>query len=187
MRVFVPDNEQHDAAAYVGTTYAKSISAAAFQFSKATYQDSLLTMREFEGARARTAEINGCQVCQKFRAVRDIPEYMKYVGGNAEDSVASHGPAPDEAFYQSVSEWRTSSLYSDRERLAIEYAERMALEPQTLAMDDDFWGRAKGNFSDDELVDLSFCIACWMGTGRVMHVLGLDGACSFSAATVGAA
>lgn len=183
MRIHIPDDQQADAAAYTATHYAQKISAAAFQFSQATYQHSQLTMREFEAARARTAEINGCQVCQKFRAQRDIPEYMKFVGGDSSTSVASHGPAPDEIFYQSVSEWRTSALFSEREKLAIELAERMGLEPQAIAQDDPFWARFKSYFTDDETVDLCFCIACWMGTGRVMHVLGLDGFCSFSTAT----
>ena len=31
--------------------------------------------------------------------------------------------------------------------------------------------------SDAEITDLTYCIACWMGMGRVAHVLGLDQNC----------
>jgi alkylhydroperoxidase family enzyme len=93
-------------------------------------------------------------------------------------SVADRGPAPDEAFYRSVSEWRTSPLYSLRERVAIEYAERMGTDPKGLAADDQFWARAKGAFSDAEIVDLSYCIGTWIANGRVAHVLGWDTVCS---------
>ena len=67
---------------------------------------------------------------------------------------------------------RTSPLYSARERIAIEYAEGMGTDPQGIAQDEDFWRRCKAAFSDREIVDLSFCIACWMGLGRIGHVLG---------------
>ena len=32
-------------------------------------------------------------------------------------------------------------------------------------------------FSDEEITDLTYCIAGWMGMGRVAHVLGLDSNC----------
>lgn len=37
---------------------------SAADFSKAVYTKSKLSLPEFEAARARTAEINGCLVCQ---------------------------------------------------------------------------------------------------------------------------
>ncbi len=36
----------------------------------------------------------------------------------------------------------------------------------------------KSAFSDDEIVDLSYCIAGWMGMGRVTHALGFDAVCA---------
>ena len=154
--------------------YAREITSAARQFSLETYRHSKLTLREFEGARARTAEINGCRRCQGWRSARDLPDYFAAFDLKPERTVADKGAAPDEAYYASVSAWQTSALYSPRERLAIEYAERMGTDPQGLAADEEFWGRAKDLFSDEEIVDLSYCIACWMGLGRVSHVLGVD-------------
>ncbi|CAN5155776.1 carboxymuconolactone decarboxylase family protein [soil metagenome] len=178
MRVHVPAEKAAAPQAYVARTYAAEIVAAAKVFSQTTYERTKLSLREFEGARARTAEINGCQLCQSWRSSRDVPAFLQAVGSVSEQSVADHGPAPDEDFYVTVSEWRTAPCYSPRERVAIEYAERMGLDPQGLATDDEFWGRAKALFADDEIVDLSYCVAAWMGLGRVAHVLGLDDVCA---------
>ncbi len=41
-----------------------------------------------------------------------------------------------------------------REALAVELAERMALDPHTV--DDDFWSKLKSVFTDDEIVELVF-------------------------------
>jgi alkylhydroperoxidase family enzyme len=91
--------------------------------------------------------------------------------------VSDNGPAPDEAFYAAVSDWRTSELFSVRERLAIEFAERFAEEPKAIAADEDFWERAHAHFNDGELVDLAHSVAAWLGLGRVAHVLGFDSVC----------
>lgn len=92
------------------------------------------------------------------------------------ETVVDRGPAPDEAFYRAVSQWRDSPLYSERERLAIGYAEYMSLDPQGLARDDGFWERVRAVYSDAEVVDLSYCVFGWF-QGRVTHALGLDGVC----------
>jgi alkylhydroperoxidase family enzyme len=178
-RVHIPDDHQGSPIMYVKDRYATKIVAAAQNLSNATYQHSKLSLREFEGARARTAEINGCLLCQAWRSIDNLKDYFNAFGGSYKDSVAARGPAPDENFYTSITDWRNSALYSDRERTAIEYAERMGLDPQGLAHDESFWKRANALFSDDELVDLSYCIAVWMGAGRAVHVLGLDAVCAF--------
>lgn len=178
MRIHVPESAQGNPSKYVAETYAIDIVGAAMNLSRHVYQSSRLTLREFEAARARTAEINGCMLCQNFRAVRDLPGLMDSIGGSAEHSVAARGPAPDEAFYQGIGDWRSSSLYSVRERLAIEFAERVGTAPKEIARDEAFWSRAKASFTDDEIVDLSYCLASWIGLGRVAHVLGIDTVCT---------
>lgn len=178
MRIDLPESQRDNPVANLSQNYSASIVNAAFEFSAVTYQDSKLNLREFEGARARTAEINGCQICQGWRSARDLPGYFSAFGGKYETSVAANGTPPDEAYYNAVSDWRTSPLYSTRERLAIEYAEGLGLDPKGIAQNDDFWNRMRAAYSNDEIVDLSYCIACWMGLGRVVHVLGLDAACS---------
>lgn len=179
MRIEIPAEHRDNPAAHLSEHFAAEIVSAGFAFSKTVYQHSKLSLREFEGARARTAEINGCQVCQNFRADRDLPSFFENFGGSVEDSVASRGPAPDQDFYRNVSNWQKYPGFSEREKLAIAYAERMGTDPQGLAADDVFWERFKGAFSDAEIVDLTYGIACWMGLGRATHVLGMDGPCTW--------
>ncbi len=174
MRIALPEAHQLEPLRYLSENYAGEIINSAFAFSDTTYRLSKLPMRVFEGARHRTALINGCQLCQGFRVSRDR-------AGTEGPSVTNNGPAPDEAFYAAVSEWRTSPVLSVREKLAIEYAEGMGLEPQTLAANEAFWARFKAQFSDAEIVDLSFCVAVWMGLGRAAHVMGLDAVCAIPA------
>src|SRR3546814_13621170 len=123
MRIEIPDEHQLQPTAYVATTHAKDIVAAAFAFSKATYEHSLLSLREFEAARARTAQINGCLLCQNWRSDRDTVAYLESLGGAGESIATRGGAAPDEAFYDAVADWRQSALFSERERIAVEYAE----------------------------------------------------------------
>lgn len=177
LRIDVPEADAHDPYGFSGRTHAREIMAAAGGFSKAVYQHSSLSLREFEGARARTAEINGCVICQQFRAARDAASMFAANGVRPDKIVSDNGPAPDEAFYAAVADWRTSGLFSPRERMAIEFAERFAEEPKVLAADEDFWQRAHGVFSDGEIVDLAHCVAAWVGLGRVAHVLGFDSVC----------
>ncbi|MET0657849.1 MAG: hypothetical protein ABW110_06795 [Steroidobacteraceae bacterium] len=63
--------------------------------------------------------------------------------------------------------------------MAIRYAEGLGMDPHGIAQDEEFWRHMKAAFSDGEIVDLSYCIAAWMGLGRVTHALGMDGVCSF--------
>jgi len=173
MRIELPEDHQIQPLGHLAESYAPEIVRAGMNLSKTTYERSKLSMREFEGARYRTALINGCELCQNFRVARDRADEGP--------SVTKNGPAPDEAFYQAVHDYRASPVLSEREKLAIEYAEGMGLDPQALAVNEDFFARFKAAFSDDEIVDLSFCIACWMGIGRVAHVLGLDDVCAIPA------
>ncbi|HEU0197807.1 MAG TPA: hypothetical protein VFQ88_11425 [Nevskiaceae bacterium] len=175
MRITVPTDHSHDPYGYAARNLAPEIMQAAAGFAQAVYFDSKLSLREFEGARARIAEINGCLICQGFRAAHDLPTFYPDAKGHA--TVADHGPAPDEAFYHAVSQWRTSLLYSARERLAIEFAERFAIEPKVLATDEAFWSKFRAVFTDAETADLAHCVAAWLGLGRVAHVLGFDEVC----------
>lgn len=157
---------------------APEIVRAGMEFSRITYLHSAVSLREFEAARMITAEINGCILCRGWRSADDLPAYLAALGDRTDAGILTGQEQPDEAFYLGIPEWRTSSLYSPRERLAIELAEGMGAAPKELAANEDFWARFKAQFSDAELVDLSYCIACWMGLGRVAHVLGLDSICS---------
>ncbi len=174
MRIALPEAHQQEPLRYLSDNYASEMVRAGFAFSDVTYRMSKLPMRLFEGARYRTALINGCQLCRSFRVERDR-------AGTEGPSITNNGPAPDEAFYAAVHEWRTSPLLSVREKLAIEYAEGIGLDPQGIAANEEFWARFKAHLSDDELVDLSFCVAVWIGIGRAAHVMGLDAVCALPA------
>jgi AhpD family alkylhydroperoxidase len=115
------------------------------------YQSSKLPASEREVARMRIAQLNACDACSTFRA----------------PSVIEAGVT--EEMYQALDDWRTSPEYTERQRLAIEYAERFALDHQRI--DDDFFSRLRGHFADDEILDLTLCLAVYLGLGRTLEVL----------------
>lgn len=123
------------------------------QLSSAVYGNTQLPVREREAARWTIALINHCVVCQ--------------------DTRAEHGPEAgiDEAFYAAVADWRTSEALTDRERLAAEFAQRFALDHQT--MDDEFFDRMRTAYTDDELADLVMCCGMFLGLGRMLAVVGV--------------
>jgi alkylhydroperoxidase family enzyme len=121
------------------------------------YEQSILPVRERELARMRIAQINDCAICQQWRKTTGTAEAM------TEDDFAN------------VGNYRTYPGYSERERLAVEYAERFALDHTNL--DDDFFSRLHAVYSDAELLDLTVCIGAWLALGRTMNVLGIDESC----------
>jgi alkylhydroperoxidase family enzyme len=160
------------------------MASATVALSQAVYQESTLSLREAEAARMRIAYVNGCLLCKSFRVADDLGDLMERVHSSDQaPNVSDRGEAPTPDFYEAVPNWRESALFSERERLAIEYAERVALAPEELPYDDEFWSRLGRHFDDGEIVDLSYSITTWIATGRFVHVLGLDGSCP----TVGAA
>ncbi len=115
------------------------------------YRSSKLPASEREVARMRIAQLNACDACSTFRA----------------PSIIEAGVT--EEMYQALDDWRTAPQYTERQRLAIEYAERFALDHQRI--DDDFFSRLRGHFADDEILDLTLCLAVYLGLGRTLEVL----------------
>ena len=148
--------EGKDPILYVWGELVPGIGPAAAKFSQKVYDDTTLGLREFEAARLRMAQINGCLFCQDWRTDRD--------GETVEDS-----------FPQAVEDWRTTEAFDDRTRLAAEYAERYALDHHGL--DDEFWGRMTAAYDQRQIVELSMCLGSWLAFGRLNHVLGLDTMC----------
>src|SRR5215469_1962453 len=136
MRINIPVDRAHEPYVYASEMVPELVSGAS-QLGKAVYQYSRIPLREFEGARHRVAQINGCMICQRFRAARDLPEMFAGTGVRDADIVLGNGSAPDEAFYDAVEQWRTSDMFTQRERLAIEFAERFGVEPHALATDEE--------------------------------------------------
>ena len=172
--VTIPEAHADDPIGYAIENIRPELTGPLYDLSKAVYQKSKLPLREFEAVRARIALINGCQLCQRFRSISDVPAYLAGLGEDPEVGVHTHGPAPEEEFYLNIADWRDSPIYSERERIAIEYAERFSESPDALGYDAGFWERAKAQFSEDELYDMTIAVACFVATGRFVHVLGFE-------------
>jgi alkylhydroperoxidase family enzyme len=128
---------------------------------RGAYQQSILPTDERELARMRIAQINDCVACSDFRA----------------QSVLDAGPkSPAPELYDNVAAYASYPGYTARQRLAIEYAERFATDH--ASMDDKFFGRLRERFSDAEILDLTLCVAVFLGLGRSLAVLGVDQSCA---------
>jgi alkylhydroperoxidase family enzyme len=65
--------------------------------------------------------------------------------------------------------------YSEAEQVAIEYAEKFALDH--LSLDEAFFDRLHEHFTDADILDLTICIGDFMAFGRLTQVLQLDVTC----------
>ncbi|KAA0943117.1 MULTISPECIES: carboxymuconolactone decarboxylase family protein [Streptomyces] len=154
MNVDVPAGK--DPIAYVWGEMVPGIGPAAADFSLAVYAHTTLALREFEAARLRIAQINGCLFCLDWRTERD-------------------GHKVEEGFADAVARWRTTDALDGRARLAAEYAERYALDHHGL--DEEFWERMTAHYSQAEIVELTMSLGSWLAFGRLNRVLGLDALC----------
>ena len=68
--------------------------------------------------------------------------------------------------------FRDEPTFNDRERLALEMAERMATNHTSI--DDDFFRRMRAHFSDAEIVELGMAAGQYIGFGRLLMVLDLE-------------
>ena len=150
----IPDDA--DPIMHVWGSMVPGIGPAAAAFSGAVYEQSSLGLEEFEAARLRIAQVNGCMFCLDWRTERD-------------------GLTVEDGFMDEVAEWRTSARLDDRSKLAAEFAERFALDHRGI--DDDLWGRLRVAYSDEELVELAMSVGSWLIFGRLNRVFGLDAAC----------
>ena len=62
--------------------------------------------------------------------------------------------------------------FSDRERLALEYADKLALDHHKI--DDVFFERLKEHFDDEQIIELGMMIGQFIGFGRLLMVLDLE-------------
>lgn len=154
MNIDIPEGK--DPIGYVWGELVPGIGVAAAGLSLAVYQHTTLGLREFEAARLRIAQINGCMFCLDWRTERE--------GEKVEDD-----------FIDAVTQWRTTDAFDDRARLAAEYAERYALDHHGL--DEEFWSRMTGHYTQAEIVELTMSIGAWLAFGRLNRVFGLDAMC----------
>lgn len=154
--MFIDIPQGKDPIGYVWGEMVPGIGPAAARLATSVYEHTTLGLREFEAARLRIAQINGCLFCQDFRTDRD-------------------GVKVEADFDTAVENWRTTDAFDDRARLAAEYAERFATDHHGL--DAEFWDRMRAQYTDAEIVELSMCLGSWLSFGRLNRVLGLDEVC----------
>ena len=71
-----------------------------------------------------------------------------------------------------VTEWRDSKLFSEAERLALEYAERITYTDQQV--DDALVDRLKKHYSDAQIVELTAAIAMENFRSKLNPPLGVE-------------
>ena len=155
-RIDVPEGPGGDAA--MVWTLRPEMGAMVGRMVSTVYGKSILLAAEREVARMRIAQLNACNACSNFRA----------------PSVLEAGVTED--LYEHVAEAATYPGYTERQRLAAEYAELFATDHRSI--DDDMLLRLRGAFSDSEVLDLTMCIAVYLGLGRALEVLGINDATS---------
>ena len=119
----------------------------------------LLPPRVLEAARMTIAHVNGCNVCMAWR----VPAFAKH---GVTEELYAHVDDPD------------AGDYSEQERLAIEYADKFALDHRSL--DDAFFARMRSQFTDAEIVELTAMIGNWLAFGRFQSVLDVAEACAWA-------
>jgi alkylhydroperoxidase family enzyme len=154
-RIDVPEGPGGDAA--MVWTLRPEMAGMVDRMITTAYQRSVLPAEEREVARMRVAQLNACGACATFRA----------------PSVIEAGVVEDQ--YEHLDEWATWPGYTARQRLAIEYAEQFAGDHR--AIDDDLFARLRAQFTDPEILDLTLCLAVYLGLGRTLEVLQIDEAC----------
>jgi alkylhydroperoxidase family enzyme len=58
---------------------------------------------------------------------------------------------------RAVPTWRESALFTEMERDALEYAERMTITDERV--DDELWARLRRHFGEDQMVELTAAVA----------------------------
>jgi len=71
-----------------------------------------------------------------------------------------------------VTTWRDSTLFSDAERVALEYAERMTITGQNV--DDALFARLKQHYSEAQIVELTAVIALENFRSKFNPALGIE-------------
>ena len=68
-----------------------------------------------------------------------------------------------------VDQFETSSRFTDREKIALRYADAITWDPTRA--DDAMWAELKRHFSEPELVELGYLIGVFAGGQRWIHTL----------------
>jgi len=101
-----------------------------------------------ELVRLRASQINGCAFCV------DMHTADARKGGETDRRLAT------------VSVWRETPFFTERERAALEWTESVTLLAQTH-VPDEVWERVKPHFTDQEIADLTLLVIAINGWNRI--------------------
>jgi len=77
-----------------------------------------------------------------------------------------------EAMVEALGQVGASSGFTAREKLALQFAELMAVNHKQI--DDDFFAALKQEFSAAQIIELGMLIGVFIGYGRLLAVLDLE-------------
>jgi len=66
----------------------------------------------------------------------------------------------------------TSDLITPRERVALRFAEKLAVDHRKV--DDALWAELRGHFSEAEIIELVTNATLFIGWGRFNEIIGID-------------
>ena len=66
----------------------------------------------------------------------------------------------------------SSDLLSARERAAIKFAEKLAVDHHKV--DDAFWSELRTHFTEAEIIELAAHATVYIGFGRLNEIVGID-------------
>lgn len=124
-----------------------------FEFFYPAHERGVLETRVKELARLRIARLNDCRTCSMAR-------YESATAQGLDESCIAQLDVPEE-----------QRQFSERERLAVEFAERMALDHQSI--DDEFVAQLRTSFTEPEILELGMMIGQYIGFGRLLVALGI--------------
>ncbi len=93
----------------------------------------------------------------------------EYCGNQRSTKAAAQGLV--EKQYDQLLDFETATIYDDRQKAALSYAEAITWH---LDPDDAFWDRLHRHFSEPELVELGCFIALTMGQQSWIRLLGIE-------------
>ena len=71
-----------------------------------------------------------------------------------------------------LADWRNSNLFSEAERVALEYAERMTITGQKV--EEELFAQLKGHYTEKQIVELSAAIALENFRSKLNPALGVE-------------
>jgi AhpD family alkylhydroperoxidase len=129
-----------------------------FAFFRPFHTGGLVPARTKELARLKIARLNGCNLCH----------FARYEAATRQGL--------DEATIAQVYLPEDERDLSDREGLAVRFAERMAVDFRSV--DADFMAELRKHYSEAEIVELGLMIGQYLAMGRLLVITGgHEGAC----------